>query len=70
MSNTLNILRIDASGRRGASSSRALADDLVAALEARYGDVEMVRRDLAESLQGRRIEVERSGEEGPALVIV
>jgi FMN-dependent NADH-azoreductase len=50
MDKRLNILRIDASGRLGGSSSRALSDDLVAALEARYGDVDVIRRDLAEAL--------------------
>jgi FMN-dependent NADH-azoreductase len=43
-------LRIDASGRRNQSSSRALADDLVGALEARYGSVQVTRRDLADAL--------------------
>ena len=50
MSKSLNILRIDASGRRNQSSSRALADDLVGALEARYGSVQVTRRDLADAL--------------------
>ena len=50
MDKPLKVLRIDASGRRGGSSSRALANDLVAALEARYGDVDVIRRDLAEAL--------------------
>ena len=50
MGKSLKVLRIDASGRRGGSTSRGLADDLVAALEARYGDVDVTRRDLAEAL--------------------
>ena len=50
MDKQLNILRIDASGRRSGSSSRALLDDLVAALDSRYPDNEVVQRDLTESL--------------------
>ena len=50
MDKQLNILRIDASGRRSGSSSRALLDDLVAALDSRYPDNEVVQRDLTDSL--------------------
>lgn len=50
MDKPLKILRIDASGRRDGSSSRVLADDLVAALEARYDAVDVIRRDLADPL--------------------
>jgi len=50
MGKALKILRIDSSGRRHGSSSRALADELVAALADRYGQVQLVKRDLAESI--------------------
>ena len=46
MSKPLKVLRIDASGRQNGSSSRALLDDLVSALESRY-DLSVTRRDLA-----------------------
>jgi len=44
---TLNILRIDASGRQRGSVSRRLTSDVVAALEMRHGNVDVVVRDLA-----------------------
>jgi len=50
MGKALKILRIDSSGRQHGSSSRALADELVAALADRYGQVQLVKRDLAESI--------------------
>jgi len=50
MGKALKILRIDSSGRQHGSSSRALADELVAALADRYGQVELAKRDLAESI--------------------
>ena len=50
MGKALKILRIDSSGRQRGSSSRALADELVAALADRYGQVQLVKRDLAESI--------------------
>jgi len=50
MGKALKILRIDSSGRQHGSSSRALTDELVAALADRYGQVQLVKRDLAESI--------------------
>jgi FMN-dependent NADH-azoreductase len=50
MDKLLKVLKIDASGRRSESSSRALTNDLVGALEQRYGSVQVTRRDLADSL--------------------
>jgi len=50
MGKALKILRIDSSGRQHGSSSRALAAELVAALADRYGQVELAKRDLAESI--------------------
>lgn len=50
MDKSLNVLRIDSSGRRVGSSSRALMDDLVEALESRYSSVQVTRRDLAETI--------------------
>ena len=44
----LNILRVDASMRRTGSVTRALADDLVAALKDLHGDVYLTNRDLAD----------------------
>ncbi|MDH4055467.1 MAG: NAD(P)H-dependent oxidoreductase [Gammaproteobacteria bacterium] len=43
----LNILEISASGRHKGSVSRDLSENLVAALEDRYGAVRLKRRDLA-----------------------
>ena len=48
--NTLNILDIQAGARSDGSVSRALSADLIAALEDRYGDVEIQRRDVAAGL--------------------
>jgi FMN-dependent NADH-azoreductase len=48
--NTLNILKIDASGRREGSASRALTRDIIDALEARHGRVEVISRDLADGV--------------------
>ena len=50
MDKSLKILRIDSSGRQAGSSSRTLMDDLIAALGARHGPVDLARRDLAESI--------------------
>ena len=50
MSQTLNVLRVDSSGRYGSSSTRTLADNLIEALEVRYNRVETTRRDLAEGM--------------------
>ena len=47
MSKPLNILEVSASARTLDSTSRALSQDLVDALRQRHGDVEIVRRDLA-----------------------
>jgi len=41
------ILEVSASGRTGSSASRQLTRDLIAALDDRHGNVEVVRRDLA-----------------------
>jgi len=45
-----NILRVDASMRRTGSVTRALADDLVAALKDLHGEVSLTNRDLADGL--------------------
>ena len=50
MAEELKILRIDASGRRQGSSTRALMDDLTGALENRHGSVLLSRRDLADAI--------------------
>lgn len=50
MSKPLRILAIDASARQQGSISRELTADLIAALEQRHGNVEIVRRDLAAGL--------------------
>jgi FMN-dependent NADH-azoreductase len=47
---TVNILEVSASGRHGASVSRELSADLIAALEDRYGKVKLSRRDLAKGI--------------------
>ena len=44
---TLKVLEVAASGRSKDSVSRMLSADLIEALEARYGDVEVTRRDLS-----------------------
>ena len=46
----LRVLRVDSSGRYAGSATRTLSGDLVQALEARYGRVDVVRRDLADGL--------------------
>jgi len=50
MNKSLNILRVDASGRQHGSTSRELSDYLVSGLESRLGRTEIRVRDLAESL--------------------
>lgn len=45
--NPLNILEVSASGRRGESVSRKLTQDIIDALETRYGDIDLTRRDLS-----------------------
>ena len=47
--NATRILRIDSSMRREGSTTRALADQLSEALEARHGQTDITRRDLAEN---------------------
>ena len=49
MTKSMKILRIDASGRRNGSSSRALLDDLVDALGSRF-EVSVAHRDLADRI--------------------
>jgi FMN-dependent NADH-azoreductase len=44
----MKVLRIDSSARRAASSSRGLSDDLLNALEDRYGKLDVMVRDVAE----------------------
>lgn len=46
-SRTLGVLKLNSSGRIDGSATRALTADVVGALAARYGDVEIVERDLA-----------------------
>ena len=45
--NRKQILKISSSGRIEGSTSRALSRDLISALEDRYGDIDVVDRDLA-----------------------
>ena len=45
--NTLRVLELSSSGRSSGSITRALSADLMAALEDRYEDVQMTRRDLS-----------------------
>ncbi|MCH9006090.1 MAG: NAD(P)H-dependent oxidoreductase [Proteobacteria bacterium] len=44
---TLQVLEISSSGRRDGSVTRQLSNDLVAALEDRFGTIETTRRDLS-----------------------
>ena len=46
----LNVLEVQASARGEGSISRDLTADLIAALEARHGDLNVTRRDLAKGL--------------------
>jgi len=46
----LRVLEVAASGRSKDSVSRMLSADLIGALEARHGSIEMTRRDLAQGL--------------------
>ena len=50
MTDTLNLLRIDASGRKTGSSTRTLLDEVVAQLENQFEAVQLVHRDLADSI--------------------
>jgi FMN-dependent NADH-azoreductase len=47
---SLRVLEIAASGRHKDSVSRMLSADLIGALEARHGEIELMRRDLAQGL--------------------
>ncbi len=49
-STTLNVLEVQASARSEGSISRDLTADLIAALEARHGELNITRRDLAKGL--------------------
>ncbi|MDH5618638.1 MAG: NAD(P)H-dependent oxidoreductase [Gammaproteobacteria bacterium] len=49
-STTLNVLEVQASARGEGSISRDLTADLIAALEARHGELNITRRDLAKGL--------------------
>ena len=44
---TIQVLEISSSGRRDGSVTRKLSNDLVAALEDRFGTIETTRRDLS-----------------------
>jgi FMN-dependent NADH-azoreductase len=44
------VLEVSASGRRNHSVSRKLTQDVIDALEARHGDIAVVRRDLADGI--------------------
>ncbi len=46
----MRILEVSASGRRADSISRQLSNELIEALEAREGEVEVVRRDLSKGI--------------------
>jgi FMN-dependent NADH-azoreductase len=46
----LNILEVSASGRRGDSISRKLTQDIVDALEIRFGDIKLASRDLSDGV--------------------
>jgi len=48
---TLRVLEVSASGRRGDSVSRKLTKDIIAALETRYGDIDLARRDLSDGVE-------------------
>ena len=50
MTPNTKILTIEASGRRSDSVTRTLIHDLVAAIEQRDGDIDVVRRDLADGV--------------------
>lgn len=47
---SLKVLEITASGRNDGSVSRMLSADLIGALEARHGNIELTRRDLGKAL--------------------
>tara|TARA_R110000868_G_scaffold173190_1_gene409276 strand:+ start:5657 stop:6286 length:630 start_codon:yes stop_codon:yes gene_type:complete len=47
---SLKVLRIDASMRRAGSVSRDLADDVIASLRARHGEIDVTERNLADGV--------------------
>jgi FMN-dependent NADH-azoreductase len=47
---TVNILEISSSGRHDGSVSRKLSKDLIAALQDKHGDVNIVHRDLSDGI--------------------
>ena len=51
MNRSLNILRVDSSGRYQGSSTRALSDSLIAAISNQYRNPNVVRRDLAAGIK-------------------
>lgn len=51
MSHERSILRVDSSGRRQGSTSRALADELIGVLQSRYSSTSIVERDLATGIR-------------------
>ena len=50
MKHEISILRVDSSGRREGSSSRALTDELITVLKMRYPAATIRQRDLAEGM--------------------
>ena len=48
--NTLQVLELSSSGRSNGSITRSLSADLIAALEDRYQDVQITRRDLSRGM--------------------
>ena len=50
MNNKRRVLAVNASGRSTGSATRQLSRDLIAALDDRYGDVEITSRDLADGV--------------------
>jgi len=46
----IRVLEVSASGRLAGSASRELTSDLIAALDDRYGNVQTLRRDLADGV--------------------
>jgi len=51
MNKSLSILRVDSSGRYQGSSTRALADKLIAAISNQHQNSNVVRRDLAQGIK-------------------
>ena len=48
--NELTVLEVSASARRTGSASRELTRDLIDALDDRYGDLRLLRRDLGDGM--------------------